>query len=1389
MSLTVSLLSLWGHYFYYSRPLFHPCKCSGSIGFIHQECLQSWLAVNHHSTNKCELCGVTFRFAKQYAEATPDRLPWWQVVGGVTRTCILQWLPLTIRVSMALSLWLIVAPFGTAMIYHGWMHGNMGMNLVVSSTATNTTGDASLSIATNSSQLMPDNDDPNLSENYTQYAMDDHEITTAQWIQKELVNLSSSVSIRWNILADEIVSGFVLVAVILFSFLSIMSFVDFLRAEWQEPQRQEQRRRRRRNRQQERRRNNINNNRRPNNLPLIEEDPPVHADNVDAAIAVYWENLSRRAVVVRDSSSSQEGSDEDDSDYAEDDPPEDDPPEDVSIEESNASEVEDIDDLASNDERADDNGANPPLGAQALEERIMAMMQERAGQDSDNEEEEPPGPIHNDNHADPGMVDINDINNFDNNNANGGDLLNNNDNLNNGLFEDDPEVLDADINIALDEMLGVRGPLWVVARNLMWLLAFNTLYLALFAFVPRIAGSISVSMVASAFSSGSNTSRISPLSVDNATYASYLEGNLNATVLLQNITIDENATITDYSLVGIFNSIERESHRVGTTFRLKDFSEVAMGYVCAATMIVFLRYVWMLLRYKPQPVLQNAPEERLQEALLEVRNILQEADRRFPDRDGLRIDIQLPPAEGEEEGNGNGNNADVPQFEFGEIPPGAMDDEGNVSVGVAIDVVLAAASSIVKVGVLLFMKMFLLPVFLGVCLDLSTLSLFERTVNDCILYAGRDLFSFLFLHWVAGITFMLLVTVSVLQLREVVHPNVLAHVIRPQEPQPDLLGNLLHDPVLTHSKRLALSLLIYSFLLALQVYVPVSFYVNIWGGSTDFLQLKLNYMVTPRLQIPIELVVFHLCMLTFLEKNKNSIGELQHYWLKFICRAMNFDKSLLPHEVGHFELLGSLPIIVRPGNVQVEGAWRELKDCPPGKERTSFLEEQIIPSLQLTQEGRTTLGIATETGARMIQKYDYIRIPTFTDDGETEYLSLPTKVGRYRINRKRPHLVSDDGTLTWQIQVWEERIGLIIPRPPEGWDDLGAGGADEQGRWAWDREKKSSVECSVATRDLLFPPEQSTVPKLITCMKLAILFLLSWFATIIASSFLLAMPLFMGRLLLHLLRVPDTYTHDPFCFALGSAIVFPLLRRIMAWAKGSRTSFSRRFLAWLGSFRPPPISKAYVLGFAGFLWFICCPIILGLLYEVTLVWPSQRFDGLHIDIPEVFHSWLFGSVMLNLFSVCCVAGTLTRQFWAAMLFEDPLQNNPPPRNTPSSSWQGANGRMSRFWSVWKAVLCDWEWEKVDPEILMKDCALPIFSFLGFCLCVPVTTCLVLRHMDKVQSQAMIIRLSGILAIVLVTARNWREEIKEWFNAAHNTARDERYLVGRLLTNYQEVEAN
>lgn len=53
--------------------LFYPCKCSGSIKFVHQACLVEWLS--HSQKKHCELCKTPFHFTKLYDPNMPRSLP------------------------------------------------------------------------------------------------------------------------------------------------------------------------------------------------------------------------------------------------------------------------------------------------------------------------------------------------------------------------------------------------------------------------------------------------------------------------------------------------------------------------------------------------------------------------------------------------------------------------------------------------------------------------------------------------------------------------------------------------------------------------------------------------------------------------------------------------------------------------------------------------------------------------------------------------------------------------------------------------------------------------------------------------------------------------------------------------------------------------------------------------------------------------------------------------------------------------------------------------------------------------------------------------------------------------------------------------------------------
>ncbi|OIW10194.1 hypothetical protein TanjilG_27945 [Lupinus angustifolius] len=96
------------------NPLRYPCACSGSIKFVHQDCLLQWL--NHSNARQCEVCKHPFSFSPVYADNAPSRLPFQEfVVGMAMKAChVLQFF---LRLSFVLSVWLLIIPFITFWIW------------------------------------------------------------------------------------------------------------------------------------------------------------------------------------------------------------------------------------------------------------------------------------------------------------------------------------------------------------------------------------------------------------------------------------------------------------------------------------------------------------------------------------------------------------------------------------------------------------------------------------------------------------------------------------------------------------------------------------------------------------------------------------------------------------------------------------------------------------------------------------------------------------------------------------------------------------------------------------------------------------------------------------------------------------------------------------------------------------------------------------------------------------------------------------------------------------------------------------------------------------------------------------------------------------------------
>ena len=127
------------------------------------------IALHISHIGQCELCGLKFQFAPRYKEGTPDYLPNYEVFLGLCNRAAEKWLPLMMRIIAAIVLWLGMVPLTTAYLYHGWMHRPS----------------------------------------------------------------SILARFKWELVPGDLVSGAVIASFIIVTFLSFMSFADFLRFNWQ----------------------------------------------------------------------------------------------------------------------------------------------------------------------------------------------------------------------------------------------------------------------------------------------------------------------------------------------------------------------------------------------------------------------------------------------------------------------------------------------------------------------------------------------------------------------------------------------------------------------------------------------------------------------------------------------------------------------------------------------------------------------------------------------------------------------------------------------------------------------------------------------------------------------------------------------------------------------------------------------------------------------------------------------------------------------------------------------------------------------------------------------------------------------------------------------------
>lgn len=126
------------------------------------------------------------------------------------------------------------------------------------------------------------------------------------------------------------------------------------------------------------------------------------------------------------------------------------------------------------------------------------------------------------------------------------------------------------------------------------------------------------------------------------------------------------------------------------------------------------------------------------------------------------------------------------------------------------------------------------------------------------------------------------------------------------------------------------------------------------------------------------------------------------------------------------------------------------------------------------------------------------------------------------------------------------------------------------------------------------------------------------------------------------------------------------------------------------------------------------------------------------------------------------------------------------------SWQGENGAIALAVESITAFALGWEWDKVDKQSLLQDCAFPIAKHLMFACAVPIgALSLTLapplaRVIGRQLELTAIFRVAVLASIVVDFIYSSKHSIQCWFQAAHRIARDDQYLIGEALLNYSPL---
>ena len=143
---------------------------------------------------------------------------------------------------------------------------------------------------------------------------------------------------------------------------------------------------------------------------------------------------------------------------------------------------------------------------------------------------------------------------------------------------------------------------------------------------------------------------------------------------------------------------------------------------------------------------------------------------------------------------------------------------------------------------------------------------------------------------------MLFITVLMLELNDMLHPNVLRRLIRLPDPKRHMLSILLKESTTMHLRRMLVSSFVYFSCIFLLLYVPIRGTQEVFTRYyNSTLTLKwYTYYPAIELQLPIEVTLYYLLSIQTIDGLKGPLRFLLHSLLTKSCALLGLSAYMLP---------------------------------------------------------------------------------------------------------------------------------------------------------------------------------------------------------------------------------------------------------------------------------------------------------------------------------------------------------------------------------------------------------------------------------------------------------------------------------------------------------------